>query len=101
MSQPAIDAPSPFPTYDTSYLSLPKPLFSRVEPYGASSPQLLKLNEALAEAVGVNSQAMSDAQAAAMFSGNDLADGSQPRAMAYAGHQFGGFNPGLGDGRAL
>ncbi|MEM1283930.1 MAG: YdiU family protein [Pseudomonadota bacterium] len=101
MSQPAIDAPSPFPTYDTSYLSLPKPLFSLVEPYGASSPQLLKLNEALAEVLGFNSQAMSDAQAAAMFSGNDLADGSQPLAMAYAGHQFGGFNPGLGDGRAL
>lgn len=105
MSQPVIepplDSPSPFPAYDTSYLSLPKPLFSLVEPYGASKPTLLKLNHALAEVLGFDLSAMDDAQAAAIFSGNVLAEGSQPLAMAYAGHQFGGFNPGLGDGRAL
>lgn len=101
MSQPAIDAPSPFPTYDTSYLSLPKRLFSQVEPYGASKPKLLKLNRALAEVLGFDLSAMDEDESAAIFSGNRLAAGSQPLAMAYAGHQFGGFNPGLGDGRAL
>ena len=29
------------------------------------------------------------------------AAGAEPLAQAYAGHQFGGFSPRLGDGRAL
>ena len=36
-----------------------------------------------------------------MFAGNTLPDGAEPLAQAYAGHQFGGFSPQLGDGRAL
>ena len=36
-----------------------------------------------------------------IFSGNEIPEGSTPIAQAYAGHQFGNFNPHLGDGRAL
>ena len=36
-----------------------------------------------------------------VLAGNRLAEGSEPLAMAYAGHQFGGFVPQLGDGRAI
>ena len=36
-----------------------------------------------------------------MFSGNQLPEDANPIAMAYAGHQFGGFVPRLGDGRAI
>lgn len=72
-----------------------------MQPYGASAPQLLKLNAALAEVLGFSVDALDDDTAANMFAGNKIAEGSQPLAMAYAGHQFGGFNPGLGDGRAL
>jgi len=35
------------------------------------------------------------------FSGNQLPGGAEPIATVYAGHQFGGFNPQLGDGRAI
>ncbi len=35
-----------------------------------------------------------------IFAGNRVAEGSEPLAMAYAGHQFGHFVPQLGDGRA-
>ena len=35
------------------------------------------------------------------FSGNCPLEGSQPLAMAYSGHQFGSYNPRLGDGRGL
>ncbi len=93
--------PSPFPRYDTSYSSLPASFYSHVHPYGASSPKLLKLNSALAEVLGFDLQGLTDDDAAQIFAGNQLADHSKPLAMAYAGHQFGGFNPGLGDGRAL
>ena len=99
--EPPMPSPSPFPRYDTSYASLPSTLFSPVQPYGASAPKLIRLNAALAEVLGFDAESLDDAEAAAIFSGNRLADGSQPLALAYAGHQFGGFNPGLGDGRAL
>ena len=36
-----------------------------------------------------------------MLSGNQAPEGAEPIAQAYAGHQFGGFVPQLGDGRAL
>eukprot|EP00752_Nemacystus_decipiens_P019094 g17150.t1 len=91
----------PIPAYDTSYADLPGRFHSAVAPYGASSPSLLKLNKALAETLGFDVSALTEDVAAEVFSGNALAEGSQPLAMAYAGHQFGGFNPGLGDGRAL
>ena len=35
-----------------------------------------------------------------MLVGNAIPDGATPIAQAYAGHQFGGFSPRLGDGRA-
>lgn len=92
---------SPFPRYDTSYARLPNSFYSLVQPYGASAPQLLKLNDALAEALGFDLAGSLDTDVAQIFAGNRLAENSQPLAMAYAGHQFGGFNPGLGDGRAL
>jgi uncharacterized protein YdiU (UPF0061 family) len=38
---------------------------------------------------------------AAIFAGNTVPEGAEPLAQAYAGHQFGGFVPQLGDGRAL
>lgn len=36
-----------------------------------------------------------------MLSGNTLPDSADPLAQAYAGHQFGGWVPQLGDGRAI
>ena len=36
-----------------------------------------------------------------IFAGNETPEGAAPLAQAYAGHQFGGFVPQLGDGRAL
>ena len=37
----------------------------------------------------------------ANFSGNKPMEGARPLAMAYSGHQFGSYNPKLGDGRGL
>jgi uncharacterized protein YdiU (UPF0061 family) len=70
-------------------------------PVAAPSPRLLYLNRSLADELGMDFAALEDADLAAMFAGNALPDGAQPLAQAYAGHQFGGFSPQLGDGRAL
>ena len=67
----------------------------------APAPRLLALNEELAAELGVDPEALSAPEAIAIFVGNATPDGSSPVAQAYAGHQFGGYSPRLGDGRAL
>lgn len=71
--------------------------FLRVPPDAAPSPRLLALNRPLAEDLGLD---LTEAQARDWFSGAALPPGADPIAQAYAGHQFGGFSPQLGDGRA-
>jgi serine/tyrosine/threonine adenylyltransferase len=65
------------------------------------APHLLRLNRGLAEELGLDPDALSGADGDAWFSGNAAPPGAMPVAQAYAGHQFGGFSPQLGDGRAL
>jgi uncharacterized protein YdiU (UPF0061 family) len=36
-----------------------------------------------------------------VVAGNRIPDGAEPIATVYAGHQFGSWNPQLGDGRAI
>ena len=63
--------------------------------------RLLVLNEPLAAELGVDPAALRADDGVALLTGNRLPDGAQPVAQAYAGHQFGGYSPRLGDGRAL
>lgn len=67
----------------------------------APRPRLLQLNRPLADELGLNLDAFDPQQLADMFAGNHLPSGAKPVAQAYAGHQFGGFVPLLGDGRAM
>jgi uncharacterized protein YdiU (UPF0061 family) len=83
--------------FDNSYARELAGLYAEIAPARASAPRLLHLNQALADELGL--QLAGDL--AAIFAGNALPDGAQPIAQAYAGHQFGGFSPSLGDGRAL
>ncbi len=71
------------------------------KPAPVPAPRLLFLNDALARELGLDPVALRADDAAAIFAGNTLPSDAQPIAQAYAGHQFGGFSPQLGDGRAL
>ncbi|RKQ90980.1 uncharacterized protein YdiU (UPF0061 family) [Solirubrobacter pauli] len=64
------------------------------QPVASPEPQLVLHNEALAAELGVSLDLD-------VFAGRAVPDGAVPIAMAYAGHQFGGYSPRLGDGRAL
>lgn len=64
-------------------------------------PRVLRLNEALALDLGLDPVALSGVSGALALTGAVPPAGASPLAMAYAGHQFGGFSPQLGDGRAL
>lgn len=86
--------------WDNSYARLPEILFTRQEPTPVRSPRLAILNEPLAEALGLNAEALRSEESVAAFAGNRVPEGALPLAQAYAGHQFGHFAK-LGDGRAL
>jgi uncharacterized protein YdiU (UPF0061 family) len=64
-------------------------------------PQLLVLNEALAAELGADPATLRAPAGVALLVGHGLPDGARPVAQAYAGHQFGMYQPRLGDGRAL
>jgi uncharacterized protein YdiU (UPF0061 family) len=74
------------------------------EPWRAATapePRLLALNESLAVELGVDPASLRTPDGIALLVGNAEPVGSTPIAQAYAGHQFGGYSPRLGDGRAL
>jgi serine/tyrosine/threonine adenylyltransferase len=67
----------------------------------APQPRLLELNVALASGLGLDVAWLRSPQGLAFLVGAAVPPGASPVAQAYAGHQFGGFVPRLGDGRAL
>jgi uncharacterized protein YdiU (UPF0061 family) len=67
----------------------------------APDPRLLVINERLADDLGLDAAWLRDPAGVKFLVGNLVPDGATPVAQAYAGHQFGGFVPRLGDGRAL
>lgn len=67
----------------------------------APEPALLLLNEPVAAELALNTGWLRSADGVAFLLGNRVPDGAAPVAQAYSGHQFGGYSPRLGDGRAL
>ncbi|MFV0385573.1 protein adenylyltransferase SelO [Paracoccus sp. (in: a-proteobacteria)] len=87
--------------FDNSYARLPEGFFARVAPTPVAGPEVLALNAPLALRLGLDPDWLSGPDGVAMLAGNKLPKGAEPIAQAYAGHQFGGFVPQLGDGRAV
>lgn len=86
--------------FDNSYACLPEFFYSELNPTPVKNPELIILNEKLAESFGLSVKNLSKKEIADVFAGNVLPEGSEPLAQAYAGHQFGYFTM-LGDGRAI
>ncbi|MCG6860466.1 MAG: YdiU family protein [Chromatiaceae bacterium] len=87
--------------FDNTYARLPSRFYARQSPSPVAGPHLVKLNQALAVALGLDHDRLRSPDGVAVLAGNSVPDGAEPLAMAYAGHQFGGFVPQLGDGRAI
>lgn len=87
--------------FDNSYARLPERFFALTPPTPVSAPRLVRLNDALADELGLDRGWLTSPEGVAMLAGNAVAPGSTPIATAYAGHQFGQFVPQLGDGRAI
>ncbi len=86
--------------FDNSYSKLSKTFKEDIKPTPVHEPELIILNEELAENLNLNFSGIDKKKLAEIFSGNSLPDGTNSIAQAYAGHQFGHFTM-LGDGRAI
>lgn len=87
--------------FENTYSGLGEQFFKRVLPQKAIKPKLLLWNTVLANSLLIDDNLQNNHHLIAQyFSGNELPDGAESIALAYSGHQFGHFNPQLGDGRA-
>src|SRR5918997_1765618 len=93
-------APS-FPAFDNSFVRELEGLYVPWRAAAVPAPRLVALNEELAAELGIDAGALRTAEGVATLVGNRVHEGAAPVAQAYAGHQFGGYSPSLGDGRAL
>jgi serine/tyrosine/threonine adenylyltransferase len=87
--------------FDNTYARDLEGMYLPVQGDVAPAPRMLLLNVALADELGLDADALRSEAGLAMLTGGAMPQGAAPLAMAYAGHQFGGFSPQLGDGRAL
>ncbi|MBT2131278.1 protein adenylyltransferase SelO [Aliiroseovarius lamellibrachiae] len=83
-------------TFDNSYARLPDRFYARQTPTPVAAPSTLIVNKDLARELGFDPDDLS----AEVLTGDTLLPGTDPIAQVYAGHQFGGWVPRLGDGRA-
>lgn len=89
------------PAFDNSYARLPERFWSAQEPVPVAQPALIRINHGLASMLGISAEWWGSPEGLEVLAGNRVPEGSEPIAQAYAGHQFGGWNPQLGDGRAV
>ncbi len=96
-----VDAVTTAIDFDNSFVRDLPGMFERWEATTAPTPRLLALNEGLASQLGIDADWLRSPEGVGVLVGNVVPDGAEPVAQAYAGHQFGGYSPRLGDGRAL
>jgi uncharacterized protein YdiU (UPF0061 family) len=87
--------------FDNTYVRLPDRLHSKQAPTPVAAPSLIRINRALAQHLHIDADWLETAEALQVFAGNAVPPNARPIATVYAGHQFGGWNPQLGDGRAI
>ncbi len=88
--------------FDNSYARLPQDFYAKLNPTPFSDPPvLINFNAAAAELIDLDPDQAKRPEFADVFGGSMLAQGMEPLAMLYSGHQFGVYVPQLGDGRAI
>ena len=88
-------------TLQTPYLSLDEEFYNLVQPQGIDEPYLISFSQSAAKLIDLDVNTKDDPLFIDLLNGSFSLKGSRPFAMCYAGHQFGHYNPWLGDGRAM
>ncbi|MBT8434875.1 MAG: YdiU family protein, partial [Gammaproteobacteria bacterium] len=87
--------------FDNSFARLPERFYVRQAPVPVANPGLIRVNQSLARFLGIDPAWLESESGVHVIAGNQVPDGADPIATVYAGHQFGSWNPRLGDGRAI
>ena len=101
LNTPLSSVAESIPLFDNTYARLPERFYATLLPTRMPAPMLMQFNSVLSRQLGLDPCIINSDRGAQIFSGGQKLPGSTPLAMAYAGHQFGGFTPQLGDGRAI
>ena len=97
----ALTARSLLPFVESTYVRDLAGLYVPWAAAAVAAPELLVLNEELAGELGADPDGLRADAGVGLLSGTRVPDGLSTVAQGYAGHQFGGWSPRLGDGRAL
>ena len=87
--------------FENSYVRLPDRFYTRQDPARVPDPRLIRVNKDLARELAIDGDWLESATGIDILAGNIVPEGAEPLAQVYAGHQFGGYSPQLGDGRAI
>ncbi|MDB6144066.1 MAG: Selenoprotein O-like protein [Pseudomonas sp.] len=88
-------------TFDNRFARLGDAFSTTVLPEPIADPRLVVASTAAMALLDLNPAQADSAEFAEVFSGHKLWASADARAMVYSGHQFGSYNPRLGDGRGL
>jgi uncharacterized protein YdiU (UPF0061 family) len=87
--------------FDNRFARLGDTFSSAVLPEPIDEPRLVVASTAAMALLDLAPEAADAPEFVQIFSGHKLWSTAEPRAMVYSGHQFGSYNPQLGDGRGL
>lgn len=87
--------------FDNRFARLGDVFSTAITPQPLDEPHLVIASEAAMALLDLDPAVAKDPLFAELFSGHKLWSTAEPRAMVYSGHQFGSYNPRLGDGRGL
>ena len=87
--------------FDNRFARLGEVFSTEVMPQPLAEPRLVIASEAAMALLDLDPAEADRPLFAELFSGHKLWSTAEPRAMVYSGHQFGAYNPQLGDGRGL
>ena len=88
-------------TFDNVWSRFPEDFFTRVKPTPWRDTRLLDVSPNGAALLELDPEEVDRDRLTALMSGERLLSGMDPLAQKYTGHQFGTYNPALGDGRGL
>ncbi|MBA1202393.1 YdiU family protein [Pseudomonas capeferrum] len=88
-------------TFDNRFALLGDVFSTQVLPEPIAEPRLVVASQSAMALLDLDPAQAELPIFAELFSGQKLWQDADPRAMVYSGHQFGSYNPRLGDGRGL
>lgn len=88
-------------TFDNRFARLGDVFSTQVLPDPIADPRLVVASPAAMALLDLDPSEADSPLFAEIFAGHKLWEEADPRAMVYSGHQFGSYNPRLGDGRGL